>query len=251
MLRTLLSVALVVLSCCLSSGQENKVVDGKREGVWRIVGKSGKVDVGKYVGGQKDGEWVTMSADSVVRSRVTFVRGIPQGMATYYYADGGVMESGYWNVDHWEGEYARYYDNGKKSCEFTYDAEGRRTGKQSYYHENGALMFEGEWREGKIKGALAIYNEEGRKVMERNYDEGGKYQGSQELVIEEGDKGESKAFRGSGSFTIYDERGRKEQTGTFKDGKLVNGDKFVYDENGKLVRVETYKNGKRVGVKKP
>ena len=121
----------------------NKQVDGVRQGKWRIEGRNGKVEEGEYVDGKKHGEWTMTDKDGVLRSRVTFENGKAKGMAIYYFPDGTVMEKGIWNIDHWEGDYERYYQNGKKSCQFHYDDRGRRTGQQTYYHENGNLMFDG------------------------------------------------------------------------------------------------------------
>ncbi len=231
----------------------NRTENGVRQGWWQIEGRNGKIDEGAYVNGKKHGEWVTTSADGVVRSRVTYDNGVPRGKATYYFPDGKVMETGYWNVDHWDGEYGRFYENGNKSCSFNYDNKGRRTGKQTYFHENGTLMYDGVWEAGKINGPLSIYNDEGRKVMERNYDASGKYQGSQDLTPEVGEvEGKSnREFHGSGNFTIYDSSGRRDMTGQFKDGVLINGEKFIYNSAGKLERIDKYSGGKKVGSSKP
>lgn len=267
MLKALLPLFLLFMTMAAAvaqdaNGQLNQVVNGLRQGPWRIEGRSGKTDQGNYVDGKKDGEWVTTASDGVVRSRVTFTNGVPKGPATYYYPDGSVMESGYWNVDHWEGSYARFHNNGNKSCDFQYDSKGKRTGTQTYYHENGKVMFQGQWQSGKINGPLSVYNEEGRKVMERNYDADGKFQGKLDIEIPKAKQPNSSSttqqspapsttFQGSGDFTIYDSRGRKELTGTFKNGKLVTGDKYIYDANGKLIRIDKYRDGKKVGSSKP
>lgn len=260
MLRYAILFAMALLLTLSASAQKqeggelNKIENGVRQGWWRIEGRNGRVDEGAYVNGKKNGEWVTTDAKGVVRSRVTFDNGVPRGMATYYYPDGKVMETGYWNVDHWEGDYGRYYENGNKSCSFNYDNRGRRAGKQTYYHENGKLMFDGVWEAGKINGPLSIYNDEGQKVMERNYDTSGNYQGSQDVVPEvpSGAGGKtSKDFKGTGNFSIYDSFGRKEMSGQFKNGVFMTGDKFIYDSAGKLIRVDKYVDGKKVGSKNP
>lgn len=256
MFRAVLSLALAVTLVTPALAQaegepQNRLVDGQRQGRWRLEGRNGKVDEGSYEAGKKNGEWVTTSPDGVVRSRVTFAMGVPKGKATYYFPDGSIMETGTWNVDHWEGEYERFYANGNKSCSFSYDAKGQRVGVQTYFHENGQKMFEGRWEAGRISGALSIFNEEGRKIMERNYDASGKYQGSQQvdLPAEQG-PGAGREFHGTGNFTIYDANGRKEQVGQFKNGKLMTGCRYFYDSNGRLSKTEKYAEGKLVGTVK-
>lgn len=229
----------------------NQTVGGVRQGRWRVEGRGGKTDEGNYVDGKKDGVWVTTSAEGVVRSRVTFAKGVPKGEAAYFYPDGEVMERGYWNVDHWEGDYGRFHPNGNKACEFHYDASGRRQGRQAYFHENGKLLFDGNWVGGKISGSLSIYNDQGRKVMERNYDESGNFQGAQEVDVASGEAlTGGREFRASGNFTIYDAAGRKEQTGQFRNGLLISGQRFRYDDKGRLVATEIVRDGKVVETRK-
>lgn len=229
------------------SDQLNRQVGKMRIGKWRIEGRNGKVEEGEYVEGKKHGEWTMKDGNGTYRSRVTFDHGVPKGPAVYYFPDGSVMEQGTWNFDHWEGDYVRYYQNGNKSCEFFYDNTGRRTGHQTYYHENGNMMFDGNWENGKISGALSIYNEEGVKVMERTYDKTGNYTGSQQADAPPSQAGSGKTFKGTGTYTLFNSKGKKDQSGRFVNGQLIDGEKYFYDNNGKLSRTEKYRGGKPVG----
>jgi len=110
----------------VQEGEINNLVDGVRQGFWRLEGKNGKVDEGYYVDGKKDGKWKSLSVNGNVRSIITYNAGKPQGEAIFYDESGKETEHGYWNVDHWEGSYIRYHVNGNKACEFTYDEKGRR-----------------------------------------------------------------------------------------------------------------------------
>ncbi len=228
----------------------NQTINGVRQGLWKIKNKNGKTDEGSYVDGKKHGEWKTMTADGICKSSVTFNMGVAEGLAIYYFPDGTIMEKGYWKIDHWEGEYERYYQNGNKSCTFTYGNDGKRVGKQTYYHENGNKMFEGEWANGKIAGTLTIFNEQGTKVMERNYDSSGKFQGSQAVdvppVTEKRDVAE---FKGSGNYTFFDSAGRMSQKGEYRDGVLYNGERYTYNAKGKLEKTEIWRNGKLQSVR--
>lgn len=231
----------------------NQTIDGKRQGKWVVTGKSGKTEEGMYVDGKKDGKWTTKAADGTVRSVVTFVKGIARGEATYYYADGTLMESGVWNIDHWEGSYSLFYENGAKACEFSYNKDGKREGRQLYFHKNGKVMYDGKWANGKISGTLTVYNEAGVKTMERNYDENGKFTNSVKMEEKAPDEKIQKAaehktsqFNATGQITLFNKDGKREQSGQFVNGKLVNGEKYIYNSAGKLTRIDTYKNGKLV-----
>ncbi len=252
----------------LSFGQEqstqeniNQTIDGKKQGFWIVAGKNGKTDEGHYVDGKKDGKWTTKAADGTVRSIVTFVNGIPKGEATYYYPDGSLMESGIWNIDHWEGGYSQYYESGAKKCEFTYNNKGHREGEQKYYHENGKVMMEGTWTDGKITSTVSVYDENGNKTQERHYDENGKSTGVTNIETPAEGKQtntqnsksnttaqKKKQFNDSGTMTLYNKDGKREQSGEFVNGKLINGERYFYNSAGKLVRTEKVKNGKTVSA---
>lgn len=258
--KAFLAMIAMAMSAVVAAGQStdatqqaesgiNQQVGGVRQGKWRIEGRNGTVDEGSYVNGKKHGLWRTTTSDGTVRSEVTFANGIADGKATYYYPDGTVMERGTWRIDHWEGDYERFYPNGGKACTFKYDSNGRRAGRQTYYHQNGNMMFDGNWTDGRINGTLTVYNEKGLKVMERNYDASGKYQGSQELD-EPVAAPQPKEFKGTGDFTIFDNRGRREKSGRFVNGKLVDGEIYSYGDDGKLKQTEIVKGGKVTGTKK-
>ena len=145
MRRTMILFLLMAAPIIMAQNDEtNRVVDGLREGYWRIEGKNGKLEEGNYKSGKKDGEWKTTNASGQLKSVITFVNGEAIGKAIFYFDDGKVMEEGYWNIDHWEGSYERYHENGNKACQFTYDNRGRRQGQQLYFHENGKVMYDGQ-----------------------------------------------------------------------------------------------------------
>ena len=220
---------------------ENQVVDGVRQGFWRVEGKNGKIDEGNYVDGKKDGVWTSYGLGGGIRSIITYSAGKPKGPASFYDANGVLTEQGYWNVDHWEGKYVRYNSDGKKACDFYYDEKGHRQGRQVYYHSNGNIMYEGEWNEGKIKGILTAYDDKGHKIMERNYDEDGKFSSAVEISVDATAE-PPRTFTGTGVYTLYNSDGTIDQKGDFIKGELKNGEHYVY-KDGKLVYIEIYVNG--------
>ena len=227
----------------VQEGEINNLVDGVRQGFWRLEGKNGKVDEGYYVDGKKDGKWKSLSVNGNVRSIITYNAGKPQGEAIFYDESGKETEHGYWNVDHWEGSYIRYHVNGNKACEFTYDEKGRRNGEQKYFHENGVIMYDGTWTNGKINGVIAIYDTEGHKILERNYNEEGKFISTVEMPVANTNSAEPRIFNGTGNYTLYNVNGKIERKGNFVKGKIIDGERYVYDGNGNLDYIEVYADG--------
>lgn len=250
-------ICLLLVAITLSSETQpqevNKIVDGKRQGFWHIENNNGKVEEGNYEDGKRVGEWKTFVAGGRLKSVVTFENGVAVGEATFYYADGSVMEHGFWNIDHWQGAYERYHPNGVKACQFTYDNRGRREGQQLYYHDNGKVMYEGTWNAGKINGALSIYDNQGRKTMERVYDESGKFQASQDVQQLEQSAGsgaqEMRKFTGTGQYTLFHLNGKVDQKGYFIKGVLHNGEHYVYNDADVLQYIEVYEGGVLKGKK--
>ncbi|MBP5366726.1 MAG: hypothetical protein J6Y82_12545 [Bacteroidales bacterium] len=248
MLRRKLSILFIVLCgftslrAQIDSTEINRETDGVREGFWRIEGINGKVEEGNYAAGKKVGIWKT-TKNGIIQSEVTFTDGQAIGEATIYFPDGTLMEKGYWNIDHWEGGYDRYHENGKKACQFTYDKRGRREGRQLYFHENGKVLYDGEWKGGKIVGTLSMFNDQGQKVLERNYSESGKFEGATEIQVSAAKANVSAEFTGTGNFTLYNLKGKVERKGYFRQGKLIDGEMYIYNASGTLQRTDVYKNG--------
>ncbi len=248
----LLAFATQIALAHVQETEINSVVNGVRQGFWRLEGKNGKVDEGYYVDGKKDGKWKGLSANGAVMSIITYNAGKPQGEAIFYDENGKETEHGYWNIDHWEGNYVRYHANGNKACEFIYDGKGRRNGPQKYFHENGKVMYDGNWENGKIKGVLTAYDDQGRKVLERNYNDEGKFVSAVETPITQGGtKGnaELRKFTGTGAYTLFNINGKIDRKGNFVKGELIDGERYVYDEDGNLSYIEIYADGKVKGKK--
>lgn len=241
----LFAVAATYSNVAYAQDEQNQLVNGVRQGFWRIEGKNGKIDEGNYTDGKKEGEWRSLSLDGSLKSIVTYEGGKPHGPAVFYDVNGVETERGFWNIDHWEGNYVRFHPNGQKACEFTYDDRGRREGKQIYYHDNGAVMYEGSWSEGKIRGILTAYDKDGHKILERNYNDEGKFESAVAIPINAAAP-PPRTFNGTGVYTLYNTNGKIERKGTFNKGDLIDGEVYIYKEDGTLNYIEVYSNGEVV-----
>ena len=226
---TFILITLLLAFPCPSPGQEthpdgtiNQTVNGLRQGRWEIKGANDCIEAGEFKNGRKNGVWLTRTAGGTMISEITYTSGMAKGPAKIYYPNGSLMESGVWNVDHWEGAYTRY-------------------------HENGKVMYDGEWSDGKITGTISVYDETGKKIGERNYDAQGKFSGNTKIAAPDSSHGNAPKYNKmdkTGNLTIFDSSGRKEQSGQFENGKLINGERYVYDKAGKLIRTDKVRNGR-------
>ncbi len=215
---------------------------GKRQGLWLVKGKNNTLEAGNYINGKKDGVWVTTLASGAKKHELTFKNGLPQGKAIFYYEDGGIMESGEWNINHWKGEYTFYHKNGQIAYKFNFNDAGKRIGKQLYFHENGNLKYSGTWIDGKPDGAIEIFNEEGAKVSERIYADG-EFSQNVKTASAEKDQKSYGVFDDTGQFTLFNNKGKISRKGYFEKGKLINGTEYIYSEDNQLIKTIKYSNG--------
>ena len=70
-----------------------------------------------------------------------------------------------------EGEWRKYYDNGKLAYE-GYFKDDNRDGYWKIYNEDGQLMMEGNFKNGVEEGLWKFYNEDGTLKEEKTYKDG-------------------------------------------------------------------------------
>ena len=254
---------------------------GKKQGKWIIWGKTkpnscytptSKVEEGKYQDNKKLGIWKEYFCNGIIKSKITFLNGRPDGYAIMYYDNGKIAEEGTWKGTKWVGNYKLYYDNGHVQNEFTFNNNGKREGPQKYFYENGQIMIEGNWASGKESGTIKEYHENGDMKAIKNYANGEvdlasikKFEPKKpnKKIIDELDKkkkavakqeelasiSNSKKNTGvlNGYYLLYYKNRLKAKDGIFKDNYLIDGKSYVYDSNGLLLRIEIYKDGSYVG----
>jgi len=72
-----------------------------------------------------------------------------------------------WKNDKLNGEFVRYYENGKLKSEATY-AEDLLNGTEKIYHKNGKLKSEYEYINDEQVGDGKQYNEDGKLFVTKN-----------------------------------------------------------------------------------
>jgi antitoxin component YwqK of YwqJK toxin-antitoxin module len=240
--------------------------NGFKQGSWLIF----RADTdqikqkGKYINNKKSGLWITYHKNGTVKSEIHHVNNIPKGYAKIYREDGTLLEEGYWNGDKWTGQYRFYHENGNTAYLFNYDSLGMKNGVQKYFHENGNVKISGVWKKGEEDGILKMWDQQGSLIGEKQFKNGQliaesinrKGQAEQKVGHKQTDikrpvKADEehpaalKVYEGTGYNKLYNHHKKIDQEGTFINGFLYDGKKYIYDDEGHLIRTIIIKDGKK------
>jgi len=285
LLAMVITVTTVISQTPDTQSQENLIVNGKREGYWRINAALKHlsspwtpqqiVEQGNYAASMKTGMWTEFFQNGKIKSELTFVNNRPNGPAKTYFENGNLEAEGNWVGTRWTGAYTLYYDNGNVRQKFNYNAMGVRDGPQTYYHPNGKVAIEINMKNGKEDGAGKEYNTNGELIKE-TYSVNGVMDNSKTVVHEPkkpedpnagktpeelanekekaptvqpgtGQVSKQGAFDGKGFWILTNSNGDITFKGTFENNKLIDGEQRFYDSNGKLTRIKTFTAGKYSG----
>ena len=118
---------------------EGRIVDKRREGMWRYYYKSGEI-------------WGSLM----------FEDDEPTGKGMLYYdeEDGGTKAQAEFEDGKIEGTYLEYYSNGESKTSIEY-SEGKPDGEAKFYYDSGSIKIEGEYKEGLKQGKWRHFTETG------------------------------------------------------------------------------------------
>jgi antitoxin component YwqK of YwqJK toxin-antitoxin module len=103
-----------------------------------------------------------------IKSELTIKDGMANGIATYYYASGKVMETGIFTEGKKDQKWIRFSESGSTSAIAFYNM-GKKTGRWIVYDEKGAKRFEMNYTEGEKSGTWTNWDENGTVVSTKNY----------------------------------------------------------------------------------
>ena len=226
--------------------------ENRKQGYWIEYCNGTKIREGNYIDNKKSGIWKNYRKDGSLSYTIQFMNGQPNGEMCSFYANGKLLERGTWVIDHWEGEYYSYHENGNLSGHFFFNQHGNRTGHQKYYHENGQVMISGNWLNGNKDGEVTEFYADGSVKCKKQFCKGKSVPNSiQEygrgMVREKKsalEKGVAAVFEGNGYHTLYNKLRKPDREGEFKDGKLINGKRYFYNLQGILEKTAIYQNSK-------
>ena len=238
---------------------EGKYINGKREGFFREFSDDGKLlNTFKYVNGElmedvKEFTNITIDKEyyigAKVKSEMTLVNGIPNGIYRKYTKEGEVIEAKLYRngfvtgkgiidkqgkrQNEWVDYYVRpmHVDSGySKKASGNYK-DGVKIGKWVYYHENSTVEQEGQYLQGKPHGIWKWYFDNGQLLRKEEFTKGvengfiTEYSDSGEVII----YGEYVYGVKEGKW-IYD-IGDSREEGNYKDGNKDGLWKHYYKNN--------------------
>jgi len=146
-----------------------KVVNGKKEGKYKILNESGNVASElNFVNDEFEGLQKYFTKKGTLREEKSYSNGKANGIRTTYYENGNIELVENYKNDVLEGISTSYYLNGGKSCEGNY-ANNERNGKLICFYENGTKRTEVNYSNGKLNGKYISFNKAGNIVAESNY----------------------------------------------------------------------------------
>lgn len=125
---------------------------------------------GKYVDGQKEGEWKTYSEAGKVWKKYQYKNDLLNGKFISYYTNTGREESvANYRDDILDGNWSEYYSNGGLKISGMY-SDGKRNGIFTEWYESGVKKSEINYVDDEINGKMKVYYENGRVFYEANID---------------------------------------------------------------------------------
>ena len=248
------------------------LVNGKKEGKYKILGESGIVSGEfNYKNDEIDGIQKYYNQQGKLIEEKTFANGKLDGTRTQYYSNGNIQLVENYKNDKLNGISTSYHVNGGKNCEGTY-LDGDLNGTLTCVFANGSKQSEATYKVDKIEGVASYYNEAGdltSKITFKNGERDGQsiqyYDGK--LVKSQGEysngKGldtykylysngatESEIFYVNGKIVkkiFYNSNGQKSSE-EYLDANEVSERLVYFDRNGTLYFEEKYKNGEYKGA---
>lgn len=228
---------------------------------------------------EKTGYWKFLySGSSATKSEGNYNdKGERTGPWKYYYENGNVKEVCTFKNDKLDGEYFKYYNNGKP-MEHLFYKEGKYDGFQSVYYSNGSLKNTYNYKNDIQDGEETGYYKNG-KVNYKVNSKQGLYNGIYNLYFENGAPnktitfvngikiGPSKEFFNhpkeqlycegnyennfaTGEWKYYYDNGKLSQTGSLNKKGQKDGIWKDYSKEGVLIEENAYSNDKSEGVSK-
>jgi antitoxin component YwqK of YwqJK toxin-antitoxin module len=172
-----------------------------------------------------------------------------QGTWIYFYDDNReqIKMKGAFANNKREGIWIKYYENGNRKNEVTYEG-GKPKGPARFYYENGNIQEEGNWQVKFWVGEYRYYHENGVLSYEFLFDQEGKRTGEQNYYYESGDlmiTGDWNQGKEVGVVTEYYQDGTVKTERNFSDGEIQVGQTQKYEKGekagGKEVKMKSKK----------
>jgi len=114
------------------------------------------------------GVYTAFSKAATKESVLEINNGKLNGVATYYYADGSIMETGNFINNEKHGQWLRWAETGAKIAEAFYST-GKKDGNWLIWDANGTKRYEMFYTIGAKTGTWSMWDEQGKLISEKNY----------------------------------------------------------------------------------
>jgi antitoxin component YwqK of YwqJK toxin-antitoxin module len=195
--------------------------------------------------GLKQGVWIKMWNNGVVKYKGEFMDDSPVGTFKYYYPSGKEKSIMTFSEKGTRANNISFHENGKKMAEGVFINQ-KKEGTWKYFSDvDEKLVSEENYKDGLLNGETITYYIDDQKPFEViEYKEGNK-EGKWIKYFPDGQKMTETTYKNNkleGIFLNYDPDGKLLVKGQYKEGEM-DGTWYYYDETGKLYRKEVYNKG--------
>ena len=151
--------------------------ENKKYGKWIVFSSKPKCDKdsiiiekGNYLGYKKTGVWEEYFCSGILRTKITFSHGRPEGIVSIYHENGKLHETGLWKNNKWVGKYIREQEldslgrkEGKSIFNFTEYEPFLINGEAALYNSKNQILKEGVFKDNRLTdGKVYIYDDQGK-----------------------------------------------------------------------------------------
>ncbi len=137
--------------------------NGVRHDVWKLWTPEGQLlNQTAYDHYVRHGQCITIEKDGK-KSDIKYVKGLKNGPATFWSADGHKEKVGEFTNDLESGQWQQWHPNGQLSAQGEY-LQGKQRGKWTFWHTNGQELTECEYRNGRVYGIWPTWNDAGKPL---------------------------------------------------------------------------------------
>ena len=246
--------------------QKGNYIDNKKDDLWVVYYQNGNIKSQIYYKNNKQfGEVNIFYSNGNIQEQGYWKINRWVGEYYYFFENGNVKY--HWFFDEQgkrTGKQTYLYENGKTQIEGDW-LQGKEKGEIKEYYATGQLKKVSNFENGDLNGSVAEYYADGQLKSKSIYVSGvvdetqsfayapknNSSNSDENNINNENDDDntpEIKTFTGTGFYKFVNDKGLVEREGTFQNGILIEGKRFVYDETGKKLKTIIIEGGRVVRV---
>ncbi len=233
--------------------EEGSYIDNKRTGKWVFYYNNNNIkQVLNYKNNRPNGHAVFYYENGNKKEEGTWMNNKWVGSYTYYYESGRIKNDWSYNQNGQRtGIQKYYYENGQLMIEGEW-LNGNESGTITEYYEDGFVKTERNFNNGSIDFSKIKKYEPNERIGKVTVRYSGKEKqepidvNSPVLVKQVPLEKEIVPWSGTGERQFFNKSGLVLREGYFENGYLVTGNSYLYNSKGEKRQTTTYKDGKIV-----